>query len=79
MGRAIHAPEMWARRSCWIWSLLLGPESWVIVIGEMRLGSGRKKKYDELMFGDIDVEYLCIYGASKMCVWCMLVYKDAMQ
>lgn len=33
------------------------------------------------MFGDIDAEYLCIYGASKMYVWCMLVYvyKYAMQ
>lgn len=32
MGRAMHAPEMWARRSCWMRSLLLGPGSWVIKI-----------------------------------------------
>lgn len=81
MGRAIHAPEMWARRSCWMRSSLLGPGSWVIVIvhrrDEIRPGR-REKKCDELVFVDIGFVYLCIDGASKLCVWKILVYMWAM-
>lgn len=62
-------------------SLLLGPGSWVIVIVHRRdeIRSGRrKKKSDELVFVDIGVVYLCIDGASKLCVLYVLVYKYAM-